>query len=441
MKYGLIGHPLGHSYSKVIHGFFGNDAYEICDLAPSRLADFFAAPDFCGVNVTIPHKKAVMLYCELSEAARRIGSVNTIVKRGGALLGYNTDYAGFLYLARRADISFSGQKVIILGSGGTSRMAALAALDCSARAVVTLSRGATGDGTRPHPCDKMRGEILGCRAEMDSYQNIARHADADILINTTPVGMYPHNAGLPPVLDALPRLSAVIDVIYNPGKTRLVLEAEKRGIRAVGGLPMLVAQAYYANELFFDHAATGAGTHDTAPSPVAEIELALQKAQRLFANIVLIGMPGSGKTTLGRALAKRLGLRFVDTDEEIAARAGKPPADIITERGETAFRRLESDVVFEIAKENGCVIATGGGSVLAEQNRDALRQNGPVLFVDRALSRLATEGRPLSLNTDALEVMAGARRPIYEAMCDARLSISENFHGDLATLLEIAGRD
>ncbi|MCL2694933.1 MAG: hypothetical protein FWE69_01255 [Clostridiales bacterium] len=393
MKYGLIGEKLGHSYSQTIHGLLGNPDYELLELSPEELPRFLTAPTFCGINVTIPYKQAVIPYCELSETAARVGSVNTLVNRGGKLFGCNTDLQGFCYLARRAGISFDGKKVVILGSGGTAKTALIAAKDGGAREVVTISR--------------------------DNFGSHKDHANADILINTTPVGMYPNNESQLVDLVAFPNLSGLLDVIYNPNKTRLVLAAEDRGIPAAGGLPMLVAQAFYAHKLFFDLDLDEALIEDT-----------LVKTERQFSNIVLIGMPGCGKSTLGKALAERLGLVFVDTDE----RMGRGPAEIISESGEAHFRQLESAVVAEVAKQTGRVIATGGGSVLAEVNRLALRQNGRIIFVDRALDRLATDDRPLSVDLAALYK---TRYPIYRDLAQKRLTVTENCDNDSKELERI----
>jgi len=440
MRYGLIGKSLSHSYSKAIHGFFGNAEYGLLELPPHALEGFLRGADFRGINVTIPYKEAVMPFCEPDAAAREIGCVNTIVNRGGRLLGYNTDYFGFSHMAKSAGISFEGKKALILGSGGTSKTAACAARAGGAREIAVVSRG---------------GE--------SNYGNLARHADSDVLINTTPVGMFPGSGSSPVSLEAFPSLCAVIDVVYNPLRTRLMLGALERGIPAAGGLCMLVAQALMAHRLFFGAGQRGdgadlaggigqcgnadraggagqrgdgggnqaggnaiqAGGADLAgglgcgAETAAQIAEALSKAERLFSNIALVGMPGCGKTTVGRKLASLLGMAFADTDLMVEESSGRKIPDIIRESGEPFFRALESAAVAKAAAQPQTVIATGGGAVLSRENRDALLQNGKVVFLERPLSALATEGRPLSAD---LKALLAQRLPIYEALCHFRVA-------------------
>lgn len=389
MTYGLIGEKLGHSYSKVIHNLLGNQAYTLKEIAPENLPAFMETSGFQGINVTIPYKERVMPYCTLSPEAQRIGCVNTIVHKDGQLFGHNTDYAGFLYMLRRGGIALKGKKVVILGSGGTSKTAACVAADEGAGEVIKVSRQGA-----------------------HNYDNVANHADAQILINTTPVGMYPRNLDAPVSLESFPCLEGVVDVIYNPLKTALTLAAAERGIPHTNGLSMLVAQAAYAHGLFF-----GVDVDE------ATMEQILTEVQKQMRNVVLVGMPGCGKTTFGQMLAQTLGLAFVDTDECIQVQTGHSPSEFITTHGEAHFREIEKEVVAQVAKQTGQVIATGGGSVLLPENRMAMKQNGFVVFLDRPLELLATEGRPLSTNLNALY---STRYPIYTQMCDVCIQVEGN---------------
>jgi len=404
MKYGLIGENLSHSYSAAIHGFLGNSEYELLELPSDAVGPFLRAGDFSGVNVTIPYKELVMPLCQLDKTAKAIGSVNTIVNRAGKLAGYNTDYFGFSYMVERAGISFAGKKVAVLGSGGASKTAACVARDGGAREIIVVSR--TGE---------------------DNYGNIGRHADTDLLINTTPVGMFPGNGQLPLSLAKFPNLSAVIDVVYNPLRTKLLLAAREHGIPTVNGLPMLVAQAFRAHQLFF-------GMEPGGPGDNAEIEKLLQKTEKRFSNIVLIGMPGCGKTTIGAELARLRGMGFVDTDLAIEAQTGRTIPSIINEDGEARFRELERRIIAEVAVRTNQVIATGGGSILAQGNRELLLQNGTVLFLDRALNRLATDGRPLSVDLGALY---HRRLPIYENLCHYKIEITDSLEDNVRKICEV----
>ena len=409
--YGLLGRRLGHSWSVPIHQALGCEDYHLIELEPEALGDFLRREDIGGLNVTIPYKREVMSFCDVIDpAAEAIGSVNTLVRRSGKLYGYNTDIDGFLYMLRRARISLTGKKVLILGSGGASLTAQAAARRERAREAVVVSR------TGP-----------------DSYEDLPRrHADAEVLINTTPVGMWPDLEGRPVDLERFPRADAVVDIIYNPARTDLILQAEaidKRDrllageglrpeerefhgvhpIRCTGGLPMLVHQAKRAEELFFGR-----------PIPDYQTELILARLWQDRTNIVLVGMPGCGKTTVGRELAKLTGKPLVDLDEEIVRRAGKPIPEIFAQEGEKAFRDLESRVLAETCAKDGQVIATGGGAVLRAENRTALRRTGRVYFLRRVLGQLSREGRPLS-QKGSLEEMYRIRKPLYEAAADFRV--------------------
>ncbi len=383
--YGLLGRRLGHSWSVPIHKALGCEGYRLIELEPEDLGDFLSREEIGGLNVTIPYKRDVMQYCdEIDPAAEIIGSVNTLVRRDGRLTGYNTDIDGFLYTLRRAGISLKGKKVLILGSGGASLTARAAAKTEGARQVVVVSRA---------------GE--------DNYENLPdRHGDAEVLINTTPVGMWPKLEGSPVDLRLLPKLTDVADVIYNPGRTNLLLQAEELGLRRAGGLPMLVQQAKRAEELFFDRAI-----------PDAETEKIAAQLRREMTNIVLVGMPGSGKTTVGQELARLSGKPFVDLDGEIVKKAGRPIPEIFAQEGEGAFRKIENEVLAEVCAKSGQVIATGGGAVLWSENRSAMRRTGRVYRLRRRLEDLPTEGRPLS-QAGRLEEMERVRGPLYAAAAD-----------------------
>ena len=387
MKCGLLGRKLGHSYSPQIHGLLGEYAYELFEKEPEELASFLRDGDFSGINVTIPYKKEVIPYLdELSPAARKIGSVNTIVRRAdGSLFGHNSDYYGFLSLLKHSKIAVEGKKVLVLGSGGTSNMAVAALRDLGATSVV-ISRS---------------GE--------NNYGNLHLHADASVIVNTTPVGMYPNTGVSPLDLRLFPNLIGVLDVIYNPAKTQLLLDAEALGIPHENGLWMLVAQAKEASEYF-----TGKKLPDSCMEKIHRI------LSRQMKNVVLIGMPGCGKSTIGRLLAEKLGRKFVDADAEIIQMAGKPIPEIFAQDGEEVFRKWETTVLEHFGKESGLVIATGGGCVTRERNYPALHQNGNTVWLERDLSLLPADGRPLS-QANRLEEMYVVRRPMYETFADIQV--------------------
>ena len=388
MKCGLLGRKLGHSYSPQIHGLLGDYSYELFEKEPEQLPFFLKDDDFTGINVTIPYKKDVIPYLdELSPAARKIGSVNTIVRRAdGSLFGHNSDYFGFVSLVKHSGIAVEGKKVLVLGSGGTSNMVVTALKDLGAVPVV-ISRS---------------GE--------NNYENLHLHADASVIVNATPVGMYP-NTGVSPIdLKRFPRLEGVLDVIYNPAKTKLLLDAEGLGIPHENGLWMLVAQAKEASEYF-----TGQKLSDN------EIERIHHVLSHQMRNIVLIGMPGCGKSTIGALLAEKQNRKFLDADEEIIRLAGKSIPDIFAQDGEDVFRRWETTALENLGKQSGLVIATGGGCVTRSRNYPLLHQNGMIVWLQRDLSQLPTDGRPLS-QANRLEEMYALRRPMYEAFGDIRVS-------------------
>ncbi len=384
MKCGLLGKTLGHSYSPYIHGFLGDYSYTLFEKQPDELADFLRNGEFIGLNVTMPYKKDVIPFCDtLTDSAKKLGAVNTLVKqKSGKLLGHNTDYFGFQTMLSRSGLSVGGKKALVLGSGGASATA-VAVLQEYGADVVVISR--TG---------------------VNNYDNIGKHRDAAVIVNATPVGMYP-NAGASPVnLSLFPKLEGVLDIIYNPARTRLMLDAEAMGIPAENGLWMLVAQAKEASEWF-----TGTKLDDGIISQVHN------GLRRKMENIVLIGMPGCGKTTIGQILAEVTGKTFVDTDSEIEHISQMTIPDIFAKYGEEHFRRLESRVLAEFGQKSGLVIATGGGCVTREENYQLLHQNGTIYWIKRDISSLPTDGRPLS-QAGRLKDMYLVRKPLYERFAD-----------------------
>ena len=395
MEYGLLGEKLGHSFSPQIHKALAGYDYRLLPTPRGEVEALFRRRDFRGLNVTIPYKQTVIPLCdEVDPRAAAIGAVNTVVNQDGRLTGYNTDIDGLIYLAKRTGVDMAGKKVVILGSGGTSHTACAAARELGAAETVVVSR---------------KGE--------DNYENLSRHADAQVLINTTPVGMFP-NAGASPVsLDVFPGLAGVLDVVFNPLRTALIMDAEKRGIPCACGLPMLVAQAKRAAELF-----TGQAVDD------GRTEEVLSALTRQVQNVVLIGMPGCGKSAIGRALARRLGKEFLDLDHMIAERAGKSIPSIFAREGEDAFRALESRIAREAGSRTGCVLSTGGGIVTRQENCAPLRQNGVIVHIRRDLSLLPTAGRPVSQSTDLGELWR-RREPLYAAFADIVVDNEDTIEG------------
>lgn len=385
LRCGLLGRTLGHSYSPAIHAELGDYEYKLYEKEPQELAAFLQSGEFDALNVTIPYKKDVMAYCaELSPAAQRIGSVNTLVRRkDGTLYGDNTDADGFAYMVKTSGVGVAGKKALVFGSGGASVTACDVLKTLGASSVTVISRSGP-----------------------DNYENLGRHADAEILVNTTPVGMYPKNGVSAVDLEKFPDCRGVFDVVYNPARTALLLQAEKLGIRHAGGLSMLVAQARRASELF-----TGS---QIANAEIVRIE---RKLAREMQNIVLVGMPGCGKSVVGAALAKRLGRPLLDSDALVTQTAKTPIPEIFRMQGEGAFRALETQALRELGKRSGAVIATGGGSVLREENYDLLHQNGVIVWLRRALSALPIDGRPVSQSV-ALDELYRTREPRYRRFAD-----------------------
>ena len=386
--YGLLGRKLGHSWSVPIHTALGCQGYRLIELEPTELGDFLHQPNIAGLNVTIPYKRDVMPFCDVIDPmAEAIGSVNTLTRRAdGKLYAFNTDAAGFCWMAERTGISFTGKKTVVLGSGGASLTAVACAKKLGAREVVVISRS---------------GE--------NNYGNLSRPADADIVVNTTPVGMFPNNGAAAVDLATFPRCSGVLDVVYNPRRTALLLQAEALGIPCSDGLPMLVAQAKAAEEHFFEKSI-----------PDSENERILALLRQECTNIVLIGMPGCGKTTVGQALSELTGREAVDIDRRIVERAGCSIPEIFAHGGESAFRALEQEETAEAGKLSGKIILTGGGVIKDERNYASLHQNGRIYHLIRDISVLPTNGRPLSQGTD-LSAMWREREPLYARFRDVEI--------------------
>ncbi len=407
MTYGLIGEKLRHSYSKEIHAYFGDYDYQLCELAPQALPDFLSKRDFSAINVTIPYKEAVIPYLDrIDAAAAAIGAVNTVCRVGARLYGYNTDFAGLSDLIDRVGVPLLGATVLLLGSGGTAKTAAAVCRAHGAKEVVTVGRTA--------------------RPSVISYeQAYTDYTHATYIINATPVGMYPAENAMPIRLDHFPMLRGLCDAIYNPLRTDLVQAAKERGLPAEGGLYMLVAQAAHAAALF-----TG------QPVEQGQIARAYAAVRQQKENIYLIGMPGSGKSTVGRALGKRLGRPFIDTDEEIVRSAGMPIPAIFAQEGEAGFRRREAEALAAVAHTaRGAVIATGGGAILRQENVRHMRRGGRIYFLDRRLENIRpTKDRPLSQDRQALQQRYEERYPLYIAACDTHICVDEQLGHTIETI-------
>ena len=405
MKYGLIGEKLGHSFSKPIHEKTGGYEYELKEIAKDDLDSFMNEKDFLGINVTIPYKSAVIPYLDyIDPVAEKIGAVNTISNRGNKLYGYNTDFGGLKMLIEKQGLDYKGKKVLILGTGGTSKTAKAVAESLGAGEIITVSR---------------KGEV--------NYENVySLHADADFIINTTPCGMYPDNFSSPIGLSYFIKLKGITDVVYNPLKTSLCLEAEEMGINASCGLYMLVAQAVLACEKFLE-------------KKLDVVKLADEIFDSILSeksNIVLIGMPGSGKTTIGKALSEKTGKEFIDTDEMIVKDYGVI-SDIFARKGEEYFRTLETEKVKEASLRNGVIISTGGGAVLKKENVRALKQNGVLFFLNRPLEDIIpTDDRPLSSDREALEKRFKERYGIYKASADYEIHIDGKVENAVGRITE-----
>ena len=396
MLYGCIGEKLGHSFSKIIHNALGDYSYELCEVAREDLSDFATSKDFKAINVTIPYKELIIPHLSyIDEHARAIGAVNTVVNRDGKLYGYNTDFYGMSALIEHLGLNLADKKLAILGSGGTSKTAYAVAKALGADPILRVSRTAK-DGAISYD---------------DLYKD---HTDTEIIINTTPVGMYPAGYELSCDIEKFPRLCGAIDAVYNPLRTPFISKAIERGIPAEGGLYMLVAQAVRASEIFLDIKYSD-----------GELDRVFNEILKSNENIVLVGMPSSGKSTVGALLADKLNRQLIDTDSLIVERSGVDIPTIFKEHGEPYFRDLESEAVFSASAQTGSVIATGGGAILRVENVKALKQNGKIFFLDRPLAELCpTSDRPLSLDRSAIEKRYNERYSIYLASCDEQIDVS-----------------
>ncbi len=405
-RYGCIGKKLTHSFSKEIHARLADYQYELMELSEEELGRFLRKKDFAAVNVTIPYKQTVLPYLDqVSEVARRIGAVNTVVHREGKLFGYNTDYYGMKALIQRVGLELQGKKVLILGTGGTAKTARVLATDLGAREILTVSRT-----KGPH--------------SVTYEQAAALHWDAQAILNTTPSGMFPDVDSTPVDLGAFPLLEGVTDAVYNPLCTNLVLDAKARGLKAEGGLFMLVMQAVAAVEKFLDTAIDPNAADGVFASVLSEKQ-----------NVVLTGMPGSGKSTVGNCL-KLHGHRRIDTDQEIEARCGCSIRELITAKGEAYFRDLESQVIREVSAQSGCIISTGGGAILREENLRCLKRNGKLFFLDAPLKRLqATDDRPFSDTQDKLITLYQQRIRRYRETADVIVPASTSPEEEAAYIL------
>ena len=425
MTYGLIGEHLPHSFSKEIHALCADYKYELCELSPSEVGSFMKRAEFEAINVTIPYKEAVIPYLsEIHEQAKAIGAINTVVNKGGKLFGYNTDFYGMLALVRKLKISLLGKKVLILGTGGTAKTALAVSTSEGAKEIILVGR--------------KRDAEKNCISYEEMYRE---HTDAEVIFNTTPCGMFPYPDGSDKIaacavdISRFPSLGGAIDAVYNPVRTNFVLDAKKRGIPAEGGLYMLVAQAVIASKVFL-----GASVENAVDDEknLAEIEKIYKKILKEKENIVLVGMPSCGKTTVGHALAEKLGRSFIDTDELIVKKEKRPITEIFAELGEAGFRSLETAAVLSAANSHtGAVIATGGGAILRDENVRALKRSGKLYFINRDLSNLVpTQGRPLASSREAIEARYRERYPRYIEVADREIVTDENLEHTVSKICE-----
>ena len=399
---GLLGEKLGHSFSALIHPKIGDYQYQLYEVAPEKLGGFLQNSNFAGLNVTIPYKKQVMEYLDdIAPMAKKIGAVNTIKKMpNGSLIGYNTDYDGFKYLLQNNKVVIKDKKVLILGSGGAAVMVSAVLEELGAKEIVMISR---------------KGE--------NNYQNIHKHYDAQAIINATPVGMYPNNYQAPLDISHFKACESVVDLIYNPLRTKLVTEAKMQGINAVGGLEMLVAQAAVSASIWCER-----------EIEAEEIEKIITWLNKKMENIVLIGMPGCGKTTIAQKLSALLDKEAVDLDEMFSAHFHQTPEEVINNEGEEVFRQMEHEITKLAGKRSGIIIAAGGGTVTRRENYFPLKQNGVIVYLKRDLAKLPKEGRPLSQRNDLAELYQ-KRKSDYKYFADLTLAMTDDAEDNLRRLL------
>lgn len=409
MEYGLIGEKLGHSFSKDIHNLIGNYDYILKEIPKDELTAFMTKKDFKGINVTIPYKQDVIPFLDyIDPKAEEIGAVNTIVNKNGKLYGYNTDFFGLKNLILANNIELNDKKVLILGTGGTSKTALAVARDLGAKEIYKVSR------------TKSETTI--------SYEEACeKHYDAEVILNTTPVGMFPNNEASPIDISGFKNLQGAVDVIYNPLRTNFILSAKNKGIKASGGLYMLVIQAVVASEFFFD-----------TKYPESLGNSIFKKILSSKENIVFAGMPGCGKSTIGAEIAKALNREFIDSDAYIWQTTGLKPDQIIREKGVDAFRDIEAECIKEISSKQNCVISTGGGAILREKNVKFLKQNGIIIFIDRKIENIKpTDDRPLSNNQEKLKTLYKERYPIYKACADFTVENNKDINSVKNEILKI----
>ena len=410
MEYGLIGEKLGHSASKEIHEQLADYSYELHPLTKEDFPIFMEEKAFRALNVTIPYKQAVIPYLTaMDENAKAIGAVNTIVNQNGSLYGYNTDMPGFLYMVKKNGIDMEGKKVVVLGNGGASQAIQAGVKKMNPAKMIVVGNRTIKEGVLTYE------------------QCFALHSDADIVVNTSPVGMYPNVNFSPVDLTHFPQCQAVIDIIANPLTTKLVAQARELGMKGITGLEMLIAQAKYAVEHFLDK---------TIDEQI--IDSIYQKLYVDQANLILIGMPSAGKTTIGKILAQKLNREFIDMDEMIVENTGKSIPEIFDEKGEQGFRAAETQAAYAISKLNGKVISTGGGIIKYKANIDLLRQNGIVIFIDRDLNKLITtdSNRPLSSSSEAVRKMYEERIDYYRLYADHIIDNNKTIDGSVQSILK-----
>ena len=403
MRCALIGEKLSHSYSRLIHKKFGMYSYDLVELPSDNLKEFVEHGGYDAFNVTIPYKSAIIPYIDKVETlAMQIGAINTVCRLGGKTYGYNTDILGMAYMLKRAGIALGGKHVMIFGSGGTGKTAEMLAKKNGAASITVVSRS---------------GSV--------NYKNFYELQQTQIIINTTPVGMYPYSDISLADLSKFRNLEAVADVIYNPMRTRLMLQARELNLKYAGGLYMLVAQAKYSMDIFVKNR-----------HPDEIIEQVYKYLLSRIINIVLVGMPGSGKTSIGKAVARRERRRYVDSDAEIVASEGRAITEIFAEKGEEYFRKKEKQTLFLLGSQNGMVISTGGGAVLDRENYYSLKANGRIYYLEREITDLATRGRPLSTGTEALKKLLEQREPLYKAFADVTIENDGDFFSCVDKILE-----